>query len=285
MQQVVYVDILIVMNTVVTFLLLLTAQRFAGAQTTKVRLLIGSLIGGVYSLVMLAPKMPAVLMLLSKALMCITIVLAVFRADTMRKKFRCCIVFLCVNYLYAGVIYSVRFFTEEHGLHVNNGFAYFEFSYISLILLCTVLYFILFFLQKKLFSFSQTDAIFKVDLKCNGRQVKLRGLLDTGNQLRDLYTGKPVIVVNPEVALEITGFGSTAEIISRMEKNSLPIRFRLLPVKAVNAVGLLPSFTGDEAIISNETFRKVIRAPCIAITDDSLGDDRYQALINEASLR
>lgn len=285
MRQVIYVDILIVMNTLITFLLLLTSRRFVAAQTSPARLLLGSLTGGVYSLVMLAPKMSAPMMLLTKALMCFTIIWVSFRADTFRKKIRHAVVFLFVNYLYAGVIYSVGALLGERGIQVNNGFAYFEFSYVSLILLCVLLYLILRLIQKKLFAYSQQDAIYKMELTCNGRRTQFSGLLDTGNQLRDLYSGKPVIVVNADVAMQLTGFSSTEEIRNAMEKDSLQIRFRLLPVKALSAARLLPSFTGDEAVIFNEQDKKVIRAPCIAVTDDRLGDDRYQALINGAALR
>ena len=285
MRQVIYVDILVFMNTLITFLLLLHVRHFINADSSPARLLLGSAIGGAYSLVLLAPEMPVVLMLLVRALMCVSIVWISFRADSLRKKIRCAAVFLGVNYLYAGVIYSVGFFLTGSGIRVNNGFAYYEFSYFSVILLCVLLFCILRFLQKRFFTYSQQDSIFRMELKCNGCSAELNGLLDTGNQLRDLYSGKPVIVINPDIAQRITGFGSTEEIRRRMEKNTVPIRFRLLPVKAVSAAKLLPSFTGDEAIIYSENGRKTVRAPCIAVTDDRLGEERYQALINGAVLR
>ena len=282
MHQVIYVDILIFINTLITYLLLLSVRHLTAAQTTTPRLLLGSGIGGVYSLVLLAPEMSAWLMLLTKALMCVAIVCVVFRAGSLRKKLRCAAVFLCVNYLYAGVIYSVGYFLKAYGVKVNNGFAYFEFGYVSLVLLCVVLYCCLRLLQKKLFSYSQKDSVYQMELSLNGSRARLQGLLDTGNQLRDLYSGKPVVVINAEIARSITGIGSTEEIRRRMESEATSVHFRLLPVSAVSSAKLLPSFTGDEMIIYGEKGRKVVRAPCIAVTDDKLGEGRYQALINGA---
>ena len=57
MQQVIYVDVLIFLNTIITFIILLTTVEISGVSPKTFRLLTGSLLGGIFSLIILAPEM------------------------------------------------------------------------------------------------------------------------------------------------------------------------------------------------------------------------------------
>ena len=164
MQQVVYADVLIVLNTVITFILLLTVKIFAGVSGNALRILLASFVGGVYSLIILAPKMPLILIFLAKSGMCVSITFIAFHIRNLRKMLRCCILFLCVSFLYAGILYAFSYFLQSDSLIVNNGAAYFQISAVSLILICSAVYGVIYLLRKKLFLIKQNDMIYDLNI-------------------------------------------------------------------------------------------------------------------------
>ena len=74
MKQIIYVDVLVVLNTVVTFIMLLTTAAVTGVKNSVGRLLIGAVTGGLFSLILLAPEMSVPCVLLTKAAMAVSLV-------------------------------------------------------------------------------------------------------------------------------------------------------------------------------------------------------------------
>lgn len=285
MRQVIYVDILVGFNAVVTFILLLSVRQFTGIKTTGVRLVLASLAGGAYSLIMLAPKLSFPIAVLTKTLMCISLVCIAFQSRVIRKMIKCCIVFIGMNFLFAGIAYSAENLLHTNAISMKNGFSYVRLSYISLLALFVLIYILLRLMRRKLFSFTGKELIYSAKLCMNGKQIRLRALLDSGHQLKDIYSNRPVFVVNASVLHGLIGFENVSQILQAMEKGAGEIRFRLIPVSTVTASGLLPAFTCEKAVLTDEESEKIVPNLCVVATDDALGGDRYQALIGEDVLK
>jgi len=274
LQQVIYADVLIFINTVITFLLLLTVKQFTGAPTGPGRLVLAAFAGGAYSLVILAPEMNFFLVLLSKAAMCVSIVFIAFRAVSLRKMLKSSVLFLAFSFLYAGIMYSLSFIFSFSFVSVNNGSVYFDLSVYSLIIITLVIYGVIRFLRKLFFTPSPEDMIYRAVIYYRENSVNVKALLDTGNSVRDVYTGKPVIILSAGSAQILTG----EKLLEIPEKGEIPIRF--IPVKALSGSRLLPAFTAERAVISFDNNDREVNSPCVAVTDDSLGGEKYQALIS-----
>jgi stage II sporulation protein GA (sporulation sigma-E factor processing peptidase) len=101
-------------------------------------------------------------------------------------------------------------------------------------------------------------------LRCQGRRVLLRGLVDSGNLLRDPLTGKSVVVVSPEAAgpLFPAGLRPTPEELHRPEEVCArlagewePGRVRLLPYHAVGTEqGLLLAVRLDALEVNGKRY-------------------------------
>ena len=74
----IYVDVLFVLNFFITYLLLLLTKSLVKFTSKAGRLLFGALIGGVYSLVILAPNLNFFASLIGKLLVSMLIVAASF---------------------------------------------------------------------------------------------------------------------------------------------------------------------------------------------------------------
>ena len=280
MQQVVYADVLIFLNMVITFFLLLTVKAFAGASASAGRLVLASFVGGAYSLVLLAPKIHFLLLLLAKAGMCVSITFLAFRARSAKKMLRCTALFLAVSFLYAGVMYAFSYFFGTSGLIVNNGAAYFPLSVPALIALCSAVYGVLWVLRRTVFRVTKDDMLYDVTVKLLQREICITALMDSGSSLRDIYTGSPVMVLTSVAAASLTGTEIPSDAAEVMSRNG-DVPFRLLPVSALSAQKLLPAFTADEVLVSGERTEKRLRQVSVAVTADGLGAEKYQALISE----
>ena len=280
-QHVIYADVLVFLNTVVTFFLLLTVKQFTGVKTSAPRLISGAFVGGIYSLIVFAPHMHFVLLFLAKTAMSLSITFIAFHSTRMKKMMRCFVLFWCVSFLYAGIMYAIQYILQGAFITVNNGTVYFDMSGYSLIIITVMIYGVIFVLRKKVFGFHQSDMIYDIELHYGDTQVKAKALLDTGNQVRDLYTNHPVVILTSSVAERLINKKISKETVSVCSAVNEGIAIRLLPVQAISGETFLPAFTADAAAISNDGSRKEHTKICVAVTDDLLGKERYQALISE----
>ena len=74
-----------------------------------------------------------------------------------------------------------------------------------------------------------------VELSYEGKRVQLTALRDTGNTLRDPLTGKPILVIGADAALELTGLTQSQlrQPVDTMTKRFLP-GLRLIPYRTID---------------------------------------------------
>ena len=107
METVIYVDVLVVLNFIITYLLLLCTASALRLSPSAVRLFFGSLLGGVSSLMIFLPPLPLPLTLVCKAAICALITLTALPAGSLRLFLRNGAFFLLTNVLFAGIIFAL----------------------------------------------------------------------------------------------------------------------------------------------------------------------------------
>ena len=115
----------------------------------------------------------------------------------------------------------------------------------------------------------ERQRLYPVTISFRGRSVRTRGLIDTGNALRDPVFGKPVSVLDPELQLELLG----AE----------PPLFYPVPFHSIGKEnGLLPAFYADFLQIETED-GPVLRTerPLLGVTKEPLSSkNEYDILLH-----
>ena len=281
MQPVIYADVLIFLNVVITFFLLLTVKQFTGVKTTTARMIAGAVVGGVYSLIVLAPHLPFLLMLLAKTAMSLSITFISFRERRMKKMLQCFVLFWTVSFLYAGIMFALQLLVKGQRITVNNGTVYFDINIFALIFITVVIYFVIWFLRRKVFRYDQMDMICDIELHYCGNTVKAKALLDSGNHVRDIYSNYPVVILTSAFAERLTTQPIHCETSSVLNAGTHGIPLRLLPVQALTGEVYLPAFTADSAEVFTDRRQRKHGSVCVAVTDDQLGSEKYQALIGE----
>ena len=121
-----------------------------------------------------------------------------------------------------------------------------------------------------------TQKYVPVTLRAGDKQLKLTALVDTGNTLKDPVTGQQVLVAGPDIAKTVTGLtpkelASPIETVSSGKYRGL----RLIPYRAVGqSAGMLLAMSFDEVWIDGKQAGTIV-----AFAPESFGTaEAYQAL-------
>ena len=287
MQTVIYADILIVMNSVVTFFVLLSTSDIVKITCKKSRMLTGSVVGGLFSLIILAPAMSIFLIFITRIIMCLIIVLISFPAKTLRSVFKCIAGFTLISFLYAGIVYFLSDIINSNRIIYNNGYGYFDLSAVSLVCIIIVIFFAVKLMNKKIMSVQKKDYIFDTEIEFRGWKFNVKALFDSGNNVRDSYSGKPVVIVSfdeIEKAFTKEDRNTVREILDGNYSDVIK-GMRLIPVRTLGEQKLLPAITAERLTVKDEFTLITINDPCIAFSSDSFGGKEFGALINDSVLK
>lgn len=281
----IYLDVLILLNIFVSFFLFQATARLMNLRLGKWRLLAGSLLGGVYSLLILF-ELNSLELALVKVAMGVSLVLMVFLhprtaggAGLFCKTGLC---FFLVNFIFAGFMQALWMFAAPAGMAYRNGVAYFNISALTLAASTIAAYLVITLFTHILNKRNRKTELVQVTVSLRGRQVALTAFVDTGNKLCDIFTGLPVVVCEFEAIKEIfpervrdffrdpSGFS-----FERVEDSELATLLKVIPVNAVSGASALPAFKPDDL-----TADGVSRQVMIAVTVHPLSDGSFHALLN-----
>lgn len=236
-MRTVYIDVLLILNLYVNWLLLRGTARLTHTPLSSGRCILAAGLGSLTSLTVLLPSFNLPVTLLIKLSTAVVPVGAAFGVKPLRGLLRCFAVFLTVSFVFAGLCLALCTLTGTDVLIWSGSCIYLHFSLVSLILCTALAYFLL-----RVFSYirmrsSRTDESFEVIIRIGTHMTAFPGLCDTGNSLCDCFTGKPVIIIGRDSLKGVD--------IEKIHG------YRLIPYGTVLGEGLMPVFSPDEVIIKN----------------------------------
>ncbi len=252
MKQVIYVDVLFALNMLLSFFLLAASARLAGERAALWRMVLGSVLGGAASLTVFLPQSSLAVGLLLRAALLLPVVPSVFGFGSVRRFLRLWLTNAAVSCLFAGALIGAWFLFRPRGLVLRNGAIYFEIGFLPLVLGCGGFYAAVRLFQRFLFKRKHEQAVCVVRFDYGGKSFTCRGLIDTGNTLRDPFTGQAVQVISESLA------GRVAPETLLPQPDALPHGFRLIPCATARGEGLLPGF--DAVNFSAAAGRETVRA-------------------------
>lgn len=123
--------------------------------------------------------------------------------------------------------------------------------------------------------------IFQVQLSHQGKQIQTKGFYDSGNRLKDPYTGKGVHIILEQKVRElgIIRMGKKMDE-SEEQQNILPV---YVPYQALgNESGIIEVHYIDEMIIEGENGKITIQNCPVGVTKDNLFEGKnYEMILNE----
>lgn len=277
-MTVVYADSLFLINTVVDYLMILVTGRLAGIPLQRKRFLLAALLGGTYGVAAIIPGASFLLSPVMKVLVWILITLTAYGRSQLF--LRLTLLLGVISCALAGVVFALGSFWSTALLDHRST------SNMCLCLLCAVcagLLCIPMFRSAAQTGVSGTTLPVRVSI--GGRDLEIMALLDTGNQLRDPWTGEAVLVVSLHALqgvlpaslkkfLSPEAFCSPIELVAQIHDHAPELCPKLLPYRALGVPsGTLLALRTDWIRIRNVTYPHATLA--LAPVDFGLG---YSAL-------
>ena len=230
-------EALFALNAVIDTGLLACSARICGAPLRWKRLAAAGALGGAYTVAAMLPEGSFLRHGLVQLSAAGFLGLTAFGAS--RRLFRLELVFLALGCCFAGSVFALTQVTGTGLLRLAGG-GYYPVSAAALLSLggmglavCRLLF----------SSCAQHTArgYEMLTIHLDGRSVRVRALVDTGNTLKDPITNEPVLIIDaqaasrllPELHLREDAFFSAPELLRRIAQEKPNLRPRLIPYRAV----------------------------------------------------
>lgn len=270
MKTVIYADILIFINLIINYLLLRAASVMLGIKHNAVRFLASSAFGGVFSLVIFVENIPDFLNVIIKILFLTVMVCTAFKIKKFSEFLRDFAAFFLCNFAFAGIMLAITVFASPQAAIYKNGVVYFDISIFTLVAASAVCYVILSLVSKFVRSRMVHNLLYDISVSYSGKTVGGKALLDTGNSLRDSFSGKPVIIAEKRFIENIVPPDCD---ITQMKN------FRLIPYSTISTGGALPAFLADEIRVVFEGKNIALTDVYVALTDKKIVSSDYSVLL------
>ncbi|MBQ7504162.1 MAG: sigma-E processing peptidase SpoIIGA [Ruminococcus sp.] len=240
-MKTVYVDVMIFTNIFEDFLLLCAVKYILRIKTKYYRLVLGSLAGGIMSVLSLI-NLNFIISVLLKILSALLLILIAFGFKDKKLFIKSSSTLIVITFLVNGAIICFYIALKPNGMLIINDSVYFDISPLLLIILTLVVYIIL-FLYKKLFkNHAKTNLVKDVEIKLNNSAFIIKCKVDSGLNAKEPFSGSSVIIVEKSVFNE-----------SVNEKN-----LRVIPFKSLGGEGIIYGFKAENVIIDRKTINEEI---------------------------
>lgn len=242
--MVIYADVLLVVNLYINYLLVRCTGLILKRKITALRGLAAACAGAVGALVIFLPELhPAAAVAFRTALGAV-VALILFGRQKKTDFFISLLCFLAVSFAFAGGMMALWYFAAPLGMYFGNGTAYFDIPIAAAAIITAALYGA-FRLAGHIIERRKPARHSAVILRRQGAELTLDGLADTGNSLRDSFSGKPVVLASLSAVREIT----PQSAVNYHEGRSDHLEgIRLVPCRTVVAEGLIPVFPAELSV-------------------------------------
>lgn len=282
-KTVIYLDVLLLVNFLAAYFLLLAAGALSGQRAGFGRMLLGSALAALSSLILFAPEQPYPVQLLYKIGTALLITASVFGWRHKRRLLTAACWYAALNIALAGAALLTILRTGTRLLQTGNLAVYLRVSPLLLVVLsgvcCGVVELGMRLLDKRK---APTQAV-GLELELGGSTLHLRAALDTGCHLTDPITCLPVLVVSyPDARDRLPP--ALREYLAAWFAGTAPgdpppgTRLRLIPCTGAADRSLLPGFAvGGIGLITPNGILGLGRS-AVAFAPQSFGSERYEAL-------
>ncbi len=271
----IYLDVILLENILMNILILYTSNYLNRNKVNFFRMFISSIIGSVYYIGILLPQTNFLNFYIYKIILSIVMVLIGFENTDIYNFIKSLGIFYFTSFIYGGIAYGINniFMTN----HIANYYS------IKIVLLISILSFI-FIRQiiktiKSNMYYSNYD--YYIDVYIDNKIKRIKGFLDTGNNMKDPITNKPVLVVCYKSIKDI--LPKEFDIENNIEENLINNnKVKLLPYISVgNSNGLMLGYKTDKIKIYINKEEIILKDITIGINNTKLGrDSNFDALLS-----
>ena len=267
--MVIYADVLVALNLYINYFLLYGTALILKRGISRKKCVIAALIGAFGALIIFVPTLNFLLSAAYKIALGALMTFVAFGKQKPADFAVCALVFLVVNFIFAGIMNALWVFFSPIGMIYENGICYFNIPITAIIAFTAAGFFLIKLMKMILGKFSRKDNFCEVKISANNAEITLKGLCDTGCEVVDLFTKIPVIICD---------YAKISRIIPQEIEDYfagiLGDKIRLIPCSTVAKETLIPIFKADKIMINGKSAEAFV-----GISKAKLGED-FDCILN-----
>ena len=289
----VYLDVILIENLCMNYIILFATSYILKNKVNHIRLIISSLLGGIYAIVAYMQILEIYSNIVMKIFLSIIMVYIAYNSKNIKILIKQIVIFYLTSFVFGGCAFALLYFIKPQEILMRNGM-YIGTYPLKIAALGAIVGFIITTIAFKLVKskISKKDMFCKMKIYFNEKSINTVAMIDTGNMLKDPITRMPVIVVQKDILYNVipyTILDNLDKIIGGdvskelYETNNLEYisKFRVIPFSSIGKQnGMLLGLKADKVQVEIEEKDEIINDVIIGIYDKKLSKkNNYFALI------
>ena len=238
--MIIYVDMICLLNIVLDFILLMSVSVVLTRNARVLRLFLGSMLGGVSTLILFI-NISNLCLIVLKIILGILMVIVAFGYKSIKYTYNNIFYLLTISFSVGGVLY----------LFMDKKIYNYIFIIIGFIVVCY-----LYIKQIKKFKDNYNN-YYDVEIYINNNILSMIGYLDTGNKLYDIYKHRPIVLIDKKIKYK------DEDII-------------YVPYVSINTNSILKCIKVDKIVINEHIFKNYL----IGLSDKKINIDGINCLLH-----
>ena len=240
----IYLDVILMENICMNYIILFATGLIIKVNIKQGRVIISSLLGGLYAILSFAPILKIYSNIIFKILISVVMVYIAFNAKNLKTLLKQVILFYLISFAFGGCAFCLLYFIKPQDILIKNGYLTGTYP-IKIALLGGIVGFIIVNIAFKIVKsrISKNDMFCDIDIYFKQKNASIRAMIDTGNLLKEPISGMPVIVVEKQELEDIIPrkiienlstilTGENTDTILEEAKEYLP-KFRIIPFSSL----------------------------------------------------
>lgn len=267
--MVIYVDVLLIVNFIITYYLLLSASLLSGYTHNKKRVIISSATGAIFCLYIFVDINSSFADIAFKIISLFICSVIAFGIKDKKKLAIQMLCYLFLNTMLSGLIYLLS--QKSTAIYQNNLFYYFSINPVLLVVSAMVIYLsiMIFELVKDKVSPQKTISM---DIFFDSFSITdLSAFHDSGFKLKDIISNKDIVIVSLEKTKEKLPYMLTEDIAYFLKGNYTDVKTAFTPVffNTLSGSGILPALKCSCILAEGKRIKNIL----VAFTDNQLSEN------------
>ena len=288
----IYVDVVLIENLIMNYIILLATGLILKIKIKHIRLILGSLLGAIYTIVAYTGFLKIYSSFILKIILSVIIVYIAYYPQSVKKLCKELLFFYLTSFVFGGAAFALIYIVKPQDILMKNGLFLGTYPLKTVILAAIVAFVVIItaftIIKSKM---TKKDLIYKIEVKLNGKEIKTEALVDTGNMLKEPITNTPVVVIERSILYDVIPkeilnhlediIGGDFEKIPEEIKNEYISKLKLIPFSSLGKQnGMLIGIKPEYLTILKEEEIDVKENIILGIYDKSLTKKgEYRALM------
>ena len=288
----VYLDVIFLENLIINYIILYATGIILKIQIKNLKIFFASLIGAIYSIIYYIVQLGLYSNFIIKLILSVVMIYIAFNSTSFKTLAKQVLLFYLVSFVFGGATIAIIYMANSQNITIQNGVFIGNYTMVTVCIGIIIAYIVVIIAFKMVKTkISKKDLICDIEVKINGKGIMTKGMIDTGNLLKEPITNLPVIVMeytllydvipreilnNLEKILE----GDLSKIPEKIQEQYIP-KLKVIPFTSLGKQnGMLLGVKAEKVVIKHNDEVKKIDKAVIGIYDKSLTKKgEYRALL------